>query len=228
MNMTHYMELLAVNQPWNLIIFMAIPVILAETLAITELYLLFTRKFEGAVYYLNRFAGIAVGVYFVGIIYYIITNAVIPITKAGEWRTIIDPIAVGSYVIAGLPLVWIALQEFGLVNRALDQMGKLKIHAICVALFLVFGHIAMIAGMVDPSILGYKGASAHQMSSGPDDHEFCHPEEHEKMMKQHQQMMGNMTPDQMKQMQKQMPMNGGQMPQQMQQNMPMNNQGHNH
>ncbi|EZP77711.1 permease, partial [Parageobacillus genomosp. 1] len=26
MNMTHYMELLAVNQPWNLILFMAIPV----------------------------------------------------------------------------------------------------------------------------------------------------------------------------------------------------------
>ena len=47
MNMTHYMELLATNQPWNLIIFMAIPVILAETLAITELYLLFSRKFEG-------------------------------------------------------------------------------------------------------------------------------------------------------------------------------------
>ena len=57
MNMTHYMELLAVNQPWNLIIFMAIPIVLAETLAITELYLLFTRKFDGAVYYLNRFLG---------------------------------------------------------------------------------------------------------------------------------------------------------------------------
>jgi hypothetical protein len=27
--MTHYMELLATNQPWNLIIFMAIPVIFA-------------------------------------------------------------------------------------------------------------------------------------------------------------------------------------------------------
>jgi hypothetical protein len=34
----------------------------------------------------------------------------------------------------------------------------LKIHAICVALFLVFGHIAMIAGMADPGILGYKAA----------------------------------------------------------------------
>jgi len=216
MNMTHYMELLAVNQPWNLIIFMAIPIVLAETLAITELYLLFTRKFDGAVYYLNRFAGIAVGVYFVGIIYYIVMNAIIPITKAGEWRTIIDVIAVGTYVIAGLPLIWIALQEFGLVNRALDQMGKLKIHAICVALFLVFGHIAMIAGMLDPGILGYKGTNAHQMS-GSNDHEFCHPEEHEKMMKEHQKMMGNMPSNQM-------PMNSGQK----QQNMPMGTSGHNH
>jgi hypothetical protein len=216
------MELLAVNQPWNLIIFMAIPIVLAETLAITELYLLFTRKFDGAVYYLNRFSGIAVGIYFVGIIYYIVMNAIIPITQAGEWRTVIDVIAVSTYVIAGLPLIWIALQELSLVNRALDQMGKLKIHAICVALFLVFGHIAMIAGMLDPSILGYKGTSAHQMSSGGgDSHEFCHPEEHEKMMKQHQQMMGNMPANQM-------PMNGGQMPGQMKQNMPMNTQGHNH
>jgi hypothetical protein len=195
------MELLAVNQPWNLIIFMAIPIILAETLAITELYLLFTRKFDGAVYYLNRFAGIAVGVYFVGIIYYIVMNAIIPITQAGEWRTAIDVIAVSTYVIAGLPLIWIALQELGLVNRALDQMGKLKIHATCVALFLVFGHIAMIAGMVDPSILGYKGANAHQMS-GNSDHEFCHPDGYDDMMKQHQKMMNGQ--------------------------MPMNKQGHNH
>lgn len=169
MNMTHYMELLAVNQPWNLIIFMAIPIILAETLAITELYLLFTRNFTGLVHQLNRLAGIAVGIYFIGIIYYIITNAVIPITRADEWRTVIDVIAVGTYVIAGLPLVWIALQELGLVNKALDQLGKLKIHAICVALFLVFGHIAMIAGMVDPSILGYQGLSTHQMNT-EDDH----------------------------------------------------------
>jgi hypothetical protein len=194
------MELLAVNQPWNLIIFMAIPVILAETLAITELYLLFTRKFDGAVYYLNRFAGVAVGIYFVGIIIYIMTNAVVPITKAGEWRTVIDVIAVATYLIAGLPLIWIALQELGFVNKALDQMGKLKIHAICVALFLVFGHIAMIAGMLDPSILGYKGSAVHQMSDSAD-HEYCDPEDHQKMMKQHQKMM---------------------------QNMPMNNQGHKH
>ena len=166
MSMTHYMELLAVNQPWNLIIFMAIPIVLAETLAITELYLLFTRKFDGGVFFLNRFAGIAVGIYFIGIIVYLVQTAVIPITAAGEWRTVIDIIAVATYLIAGLPLIWISLQELGLVNRGLDKMQKLKIHAICVALFLVFGHIAMIAGMLDPAILGYDNPDMHQSHKG--------------------------------------------------------------
>jgi hypothetical protein len=72
-------------------------------------------------------------------------------------------------------------------------MGKLKIHAICVALFLVFGHIAMIAGMLDPSILGYKGTNAHQMSSSSD-HEYCHPDGHVDMLKQHQKMINGQTP----------------------------------
>ena len=166
MSMTHYMELLAINQPWNLIIFMAIPIVLAETLAITELYLLFTRKFDGSVFYLNRFAGIAVGIYFIGIIIYLVKTAVIPITVAGEWRTVIDVIAVATYLIAGLPLIWIALQELNVVNRGLDKMTKLKIHAICVALFLVFGHIAMIAGMLDPAILGYDSPTMHHGHKG--------------------------------------------------------------
>lgn len=204
MNMTHYMQLLADNQPWNLLIFMAIPVILAETLAITELYILFTRKFDGFVYHLNRFAGTTVGLYFIGIIAYLMTTAVIPITKGGEWRTAIDVIAVGSYLIGGLPLIWIALQEFGFVNKALDQMGKLKIHAICVALFLVFGHIAMIAGMLDPALLGYQGASTHQ-THGDASGVQCDPAMHAQMMQMHQQMMGNMSPEQFKQMQNQMP-----------------------
>lgn len=42
--MTHYMGLLAVRQPWNLLLFMALPVVLAETLAITELVMLLARR----------------------------------------------------------------------------------------------------------------------------------------------------------------------------------------
>lgn len=41
MNMTHYMELLATNQPWNLIMYMVIPVALAEALVATEFFLPF-------------------------------------------------------------------------------------------------------------------------------------------------------------------------------------------
>lgn len=159
MNMTHYMELLADNQPWNLIFFMAVPIVLAETLAITELVLLFTRRFEGPVAQLNRFAGITVGIYFIGVIFYLMKNAVIPITAAGEWRTFIDVVAVSTYLIGGLPLIWIALQELGLVNRGLAKEAKLKIHATCIAIFLVFGHVAMVAGMTDPGIFGYQSAT---------------------------------------------------------------------
>ena len=168
MNMTHYMQLLADNQPWNLLIFMAIPVVLAETLAITELYLLFTRKHSGPVFQLNRWAGIIVGLYFVGVIIYLVQTAVLPITVAGEWRTAIDVVAVLSYLIGGLPLIWIALQELGVVNRDLTQEAKLKVHATCVALFLVFGHIAMIAGMLDPGLLGYVDVNpVHEMQMDP-------------------------------------------------------------
>ena len=62
-------------------------------------------------------------------------------------------VSVGSYLIGGLPLIYIAAQEVGLVNHRADAEHKMKVHAKCVALFLVFGHIAMIAGMLDPSLL---------------------------------------------------------------------------
>ena len=165
MNMTHYMELLATNQPWNLIIFMAIPVILAETVAITELYILYTRKMSGWVRNLNRAAGVVVGLYFIGIITHLMVNAVMPITKAGEWRTIIDVIAVSTYLIAGVPMVLIAFQELGILHKGQSEEKKLGYHAIYVAVFLVFAHLAMIAGMTDPSLLGYEGAAAHGATS---------------------------------------------------------------
>jgi hypothetical protein len=157
------MELLATNQPWNLLIFMAVPIILAETLAITELYLLFTRNFHGWVFSLNRAGGVTVGLYFIGVIVYLMMTAVLPITKAGEWRTMIDVIAVGSYLVSGLPLIFIAMQELGLVNASATQNDKLKVHAICVAGFLIFGHIAMIAGMLDPALLGFQSDPSASM-----------------------------------------------------------------
>lgn len=152
MDMTHYMELLATNQPWNLILFMAIPVILAETIAITELYILYTRDFNSAAKKISRYAGIIVGFYFVGVFLYLFKNAVIPITAAGEWRTFIDVIAVGSYLLGIIPLFGMTLLELNIIFKDRDDMGKLKIHATLVAIFLVVAHIAMIFGMLSPGV----------------------------------------------------------------------------
>lgn len=162
MNMTHYMELLAVNQPWNLLLFMAIPIVLAETIAVTELYILYTRDYDGAVRALNRICSIIVGIYFTGVFIYLIASAVVPITQAGGWRGPGDVIAVGFYLAGIVPLLGLTLVDLNAIGRGRDAHGKMALHAGFVALFLVIGHIAMIFGMLDPAVLtGVAVSSGH-------------------------------------------------------------------
>ncbi|MDF2607720.1 MAG: Permease [Bacillales bacterium] len=151
-NMTHYMELLAVNQPWNLLIFMAIPVILAETIAITELGILFTRKINGKLRQINKISSIIAGIYFTGIFIYLMSNAFIPLTVNGEWRGVIDFIAVTFYLLGIVPLLGMALLDMGIINKKKTDEEKLKLHATFVGLFLIVAHVAMIFGMLDPSL----------------------------------------------------------------------------
>lgn len=157
------MELLATNQPWNLLIFMAVPVVLAETIAVTELYILFTNKLQGWVRQLNRVAGILVGLYFTGIFLYLLNNAVLPLTRGSLWRGPADVIAVGFYLAGIVPLLGIALLELGLIGKQRDERGKLQLHATFVAVFLVVAHIAMIAGMLNPEVLGWHGTEHMSM-----------------------------------------------------------------
>lgn len=154
--MTHYMELLATNQPWNLIIFMAIQVILAETIAVSELAILFSRNLNSGLRKLNKIAGIIVGIYFTGIFIYLFINAVVPLTSSGGWRGPADVIAVGFYLSGIIPLLGIALLELGAIAKKRDEVGKLKLHATFVGIFLVVAHIAMIFGMLNPSLLEMK------------------------------------------------------------------------
>lgn len=162
--MTHYMELLASNQPWNLIIYMAIPVILAETIAISELYLLFTRNFTGTVRKISRYTGIIAGIYFIPIFLTLMKNAVIPLTQSGGWRGPADVIAVLSYLAGVVPLGGIALLELGFIGKQLDDTGKIRLHTIFVGIFLVVAHVAMIFGMLSPEILSPgPDAMSHEM-----------------------------------------------------------------
>ena len=148
------MELLATNQPWNLISFMAIPVILAETIAVTELFLLFGRKYDTQLGAVNRVAGIIIGLYFVPIFVYLMINAFIPLTTSGGWRGPSDFIAVTFYLLGVVPLLGMALLELGIIAKNRSAEGKLKLQASLVALFLVVAHVAMIFGMLSPAVFG--------------------------------------------------------------------------
>jgi hypothetical protein len=147
------MSLLADNQPWNLIIFMAIPVICAETLTITEFFIIFNRTKTGSLKLLNKTVGIFDGFYFTGIFIYLLITAVIPLTTTGGWHTWVDVLAVAFYLSGVVFLLPIALMELGLIFKKKTGEEKMKIHFILVGGFLVVAHIAMIFGMVNPEII---------------------------------------------------------------------------
>jgi hypothetical protein len=143
------MELLATNQPWNLIIYMAIPVILAETLVATEFFVVYRQLFKGALRSFNKLIGIILGFYFLGIFLYLMFSVVPTI----EWRGWVDVVAVGFYLSGVIPLFGIALVELGLLGGGMSDTQKMKLHFILLTAFLVVAHIAMIFGMVNPELL---------------------------------------------------------------------------
>lgn len=132
---------------------MAVPVICAETLAITELMILFSRNLTGRARKVNKITGIFAGFYFLGIFLYLFFNAVVPLTATGGWRGPADIIAVGFYLSGIIPLFGISLLEIGAIGRKRDEVSKLKLHAIFVGIFLLVALVDMIFGMLNPSLL---------------------------------------------------------------------------
>ena len=163
--MTHYMELLSLNQPYNLILYMVIPMGLAELLVAMEFFTMYhmdSGKNTGfkAV---SKFVGIVLGVYFTALVIYFLAK-IYPTIK---WRGYADIIAIYSYLIGVIPLLGIALLELNLIYKNASQKAKLKLHFCLLIFFLIVGHVAMIFGMVDPTITGYKandGAMDMQMN----------------------------------------------------------------
>lgn len=70
------------------------------------------------------------------------------------------------------PWIWLFLWQFRFCAETIDlniiyknksQEEKLKVHVIFVGMFLIFAHIAMIAGMVDPTIVSDMPSMGHNM-----------------------------------------------------------------
>ena len=146
MSITHYMELLTTNQPWNLIFFMAIPVILVEILVASEFFVTFNRLYEGTLRTFNKYLGTFLGFYFLGIFLYLTTTVVPTII----WRGPVDILSVGLYLSGVIFLFGISLLELGILRRGAARETKMQTHFILLIGFLVVAHLAMIFGMVSP------------------------------------------------------------------------------
>ena len=183
--MTHYMELLSLNQPYNLILYMVIPMGLAELLVAMEFFTMYHMDSgkNAGFKAISKFVGIVLGVYFTALVIYFLAK-IYPTIK---WRGYADVIAIYSYLIGVIPLLGIALLELNLIYKK----AKLKLHFCLLIFFLIVGHVAMIFGMVDPTITGYKaenGAMDMQMNMPMNMPADMPMHDHHKMMMDMQQM----------------------------------------
>lgn len=150
MNMTHYMELLATNQPWNLLYYMVVPVVLAEALVAIEFFIVFHRLTTGPLKTASKVLSIIAGFYFTFAIFFRLLFSAIP---GMQWRTGVDFIAVWSYLLGVVPLGALALLEMGLIGKRKSPEEKIKAHFVWLTVFLIVAHVAMIFGMVNPQII---------------------------------------------------------------------------
>lgn len=189
MVMTHYMELLSLHEPWFLILFMLVPMVLAETILAAGAFSLLYKDSRSEKWdSLSHVCGLILGVFFIVATVYIVTSYVPTI----QWRGPIDYISIWAYVLGVIPAVLILLQELGIIFKGLDATSKIKKHIVLMILFVLFTHLAMVFGMADPQLAGYvppKQNMQMQMNGNmPMDHSQM---DHSQM--NHDQMNGQMN-----------------------------------
>ena len=94
MVMTHYMELLSLHEPWFLILFMLVPMVLAETILAAGAFSLLYKDSRSEKWdSLSHVCGLILGVFFIVATVYIVTSYVPTI----QWRGPIDYISIWSW-----------------------------------------------------------------------------------------------------------------------------------
>ena len=190
MGMTHYMELLSLHEPWFLILFMLVPMVLAETILAAGAFSLLYKDSRSEKWdSLSHVCGLILGVFFIVATVYIVTSYVPTI----QWRGPIDYISIWAYVLGVIPAVLILLQELGIIFKGLDTTAKIKKHIVLMILFVLFTHLAMVFGMADPQLAGYVPPKQNNMQmqmngNMPMDHSQM---DHSQM--NHDQMNGQMN-----------------------------------
>lgn len=185
MVMTHYMELLSLHEPWFLILFMLVPMVLAETILAAGAFSLLYKDSRSEKWdSLSHVCGLILGVFFIVATVYIVTSYVPTI----QWRGPIDYISIWAYVLGVIPAVLILLQELGIIFKGLDATAKIKKHIVLMILFVLFTHLAMVFGMADLQLAGYVPPKQNNMQMQMNGNM---PMDHSQM--NHDQMHGQMN-----------------------------------
>lgn len=176
MGMTHYMELM-MGSWYLLVLFMALPMFLAECYVVSEILLLLSPQTSVGLKTFNRWSAYASAVVIAALAVYA-GNYFLGVT---EWRTWVDVTASVSYVAAGLSFIYVILLEAGVVGHALTAVKKGRRAVVAVVLYLILAHAAMVFGMFDPVQFGWQGTGQmmHDMSTMPmENHAMTMTSEH--------------------------------------------------
>jgi hypothetical protein len=141
---THYMGLLMANQPWNLLLFMALPFAVIYLGLLPAALGLFPSR-------LGRAAIAFLAVYLTAVSVYLVRWAVVPLTNGNGWRGPVDLIAVGGYVLTAVPILVLAALTF--------SGGSARARTWWAWAALVVAHVAMTFGMMAPFVLGWVDAA---------------------------------------------------------------------
>lgn len=152
MLMTQYMSLLMTNSPYNLIFFMVVPMVIAETIAITEIVLLFSSKPLLKVHSLNSICTFISGIVMLVLGFLFIKELVLPANEQNLWKDWIDYASALLFMAAVIPLVLMSLLQVNLIFRKANKRTKMAVKIVLLSIYLVTSHAAMVFGMLDPAL----------------------------------------------------------------------------
>lgn len=152
MLMTQYMSLLMANSPYNLIFFMVVPMVIAETIAITEIVLLFSSKPLLKVHSLNSICTFISGIVMLVLVFLFIKELVLPANEQNLWKGWIDYASALLFMVAVVPLVLMSLLQVNLIFRKANKRTKMAVKIVLLIIYLVTSHAAMVFGMLDPAL----------------------------------------------------------------------------
>ena len=152
MLMTQYMSLLMANSPYNLIFFMVVPMVIAETIAITEIVLLFSSKPLLKVHSLNSICTFISGIVMLVLGFLFIKELVLPANEQNLWKGWIDYASALLFMAAVITLVLMSLLQVNLIFRKANKRTKMAVKIVLLSIYLVTSHAAMVFGMLDPAL----------------------------------------------------------------------------